>query len=89
MNQKKQSYQPLVWSVFVLLAFGLAIADQLRLPPDQRTWHGLLWGRVPYDLRRPTLQRVRAEFWNPETRQLFTPHAFGVGWGINLYPLFH
>jgi hypothetical protein len=85
----KSKKEPSIWIVFVLLALGLAVADQLRLPPDQRTWHGMLWGRIPYDLRFPTAQRLREEFWNEESTQLFVPHAFGVGWGINLYPLFH
>ena len=78
-----------IWIVIVLIIIGMAVADQLRLPPDQRTWHGMLWRRVPYDLRRPSWQRVRAEFWNKHTSQLLTPHAFGVGWGINFYPIFH
>ena len=40
---------------------------------------------LPYDLRRPTLARVRQRCWNPGDRRLLTPHVFGAGWTINLY----
>ncbi len=79
----------LIAVAIVLITLGTAIVDQLRLPMGQRTWHGVLWGRVPYDLRFPTWQRVQEEFWNKDTSRLLTPHAFGVGWGINFYPIFH
>ena len=45
-----------------LLAIGLVVAavvKELRLPQDQRTWHGSLAGFVPYDLRMPTLEPPR------------------------------
>ncbi|HZO71328.1 MAG TPA: DUF5808 domain-containing protein [Ktedonobacteraceae bacterium] len=65
-----------------------AILDQLRLPPEQRTWHGEVAG-VPYDFRMPTMERLQATFWNKDTARVLVPHAFGVGWGINFYPLFY
>lgn len=65
---------------------GLAVREQLRLPPEQRTWHGTLYG-IPYDFRWPTVERLRDAFWNKDTPQVLVPHAFGMGWSINLYPL--
>lgn len=65
-----------------------AIMDQLRLPPEQRTWHGEIAG-VPYDFRMPTMERLQAAFWNKDTARVLVPHAFGVGWSINFYPLFY
>jgi hypothetical protein len=67
---------------FVLMA--VAVIKELRTPADQRTWHGELLGFVPYDLRRPTVQRLRDAWWNPDDDRLFTPRAFGVGWALNL-----
>ncbi|HZT07225.1 MAG TPA: hypothetical protein VFC51_09360 [Chloroflexota bacterium] len=70
-----------------LAGIGLALAaivQELRRPPDERTWHGRVMGFVPYDFRPPTIQRIRDEFWNTESPEVLTPHAFGVGWGINL-----
>lgn len=61
-----------------------AVFKERRKPAAQRTWHGELAGFVPYDLRRPTLARVRASVWNPESPRLFTPQAFGVGWSLNV-----
>jgi hypothetical protein len=62
---------------------GAAVVRELALPRDQRTWHGSIAG-VPYDLRRPTLARLRASWWAPEDPRLVTPRAFGVGWALNL-----
>jgi hypothetical protein len=69
-----------------LLAFALAIAaliKELRLPKEQRTWHGALGGFVPYDFRIPTLERLKATFWNPEG-SIIVGRPLGVGWTINL-----
>lgn len=65
----------------VLLA--AAVAKELRLPADERTWEGAL-GPVPYDLRPPTLARVVERWWNPDDPRFLTPHVFGVGWSLNL-----
>jgi hypothetical protein len=54
------------------------------VPPEQ----GRL-ARMPYDLRPPTRERIRARMWNPLDRRLFTPKAFGWGYDINLYWLAH
>jgi hypothetical protein len=48
---------------------------------DRRT--GRFLG-IPYDWRRPTLERVRREVWNPQERRLLVPKAFGWGYGVNL-----
>jgi hypothetical protein len=61
-----------------------SIAQELRKPPRKRTWHGALFGRVPYDWRRPTAQRIRRAYWQPRSRHLVQPAAFGVGWSINM-----
>ena len=42
---------------------------------------------LPYDWRRPTWARVRDEVWNPRSRRIFTPKAFGWGYGLNLHAL--
>jgi len=60
-----------------------AVAQELRKPSDQREWHGRLGGVVPYDFRLPTVERVRAALWNPESDRLVTPQVFGVGWTVN------
>jgi hypothetical protein len=67
---------------FALLA--AAAATELRKPAGERTWHGRLGGFVPYDLRPPTLERLRAAWWNPDEPRILTDRVFGVGWAINL-----
>lgn len=61
-----------------------AVVTELRKPAGERTWHGRVAGVVPYDLRPPTLDRVRAAWWSPDDRRIFTDRAFGVGWAVNL-----
>ncbi|MFD0332123.1 DUF5808 domain-containing protein [Streptacidiphilus monticola] len=62
---------------------GAAVAKELARPAAERTWHGRIVG-LPYDFRPPTAERLRAEFWAPDNPALFTPHAFGIGYGVNL-----
>ena len=72
------------------LAVGLlaaAIMQELRKPAAERTWQGQVAGLVPYDLRWPAVDRVRAALWTPDNPDLFVPTPFGVGWSINLAAL--
>lgn len=48
--------------------------------------HGRFVG-VPFEFRMPTIDRIRQRWWNPDDPRLFTEHAFGIGWSINLYQL--
>ena len=69
------------------IALGIAaVSQQLQRPVEERDWQGTVAG-VPYDLRPPTLARVRERWWNPDDPRLFTPHVFGVGWSMNLHRL--
>jgi Family of unknown function (DUF5808) len=61
-----------------------ALAQELRKPEDERTWHGRLGGIVPYDFRRPTLERIREAWWSPDDPRILTERVFGVGWTVNL-----
>lgn len=68
-------------------ALGLVAAvaaRELRKPAAERQWHGRLAGVVPYDIRPPTPGRIREKVWNPDDPRLFTEHAFGIGWSVNL-----
>ena len=90
MSRKKTSKPGnFMWSALIGLLVVLAVRDQLRLPPEERTWHGSVAGIVPYDFRLPTVERIRATFWNKDTARILVPQAFGVGWTINFYPLLH
>jgi hypothetical protein len=71
--------------VLSLAVVAVAIAQELAKPPGQRAWHGQVLGFIPYDLRPPTLERLKASLWNPDDPRLITGQAFGVGWSINFY----
>ncbi len=79
----------ILWIPFVVLLVAAALRDQLRLPPAERTWHGRIADRIPYDFRPPTAERIRATLWNKNSAELLVPTVFGIGWTINLYPLLH
>jgi hypothetical protein len=61
-----------------------AVVQELRKPPDVRTWQGVTAGVVPYDLRMPTVARFRERLWAPDDFRVFTPQVFGVGWTLNI-----
>ncbi|QZY29862.1 hypothetical protein [Nocardioides coralli] len=63
---------------------GVALAQELRKPKEERTWQGALFGWVPYDLRPPTPARVKASVWSPDDERVLLPRAFGVGWSPNV-----
>jgi hypothetical protein len=73
-------------SIVGWISFGLVVAaviKELSLPRQDRTWHGRLLG-VPYDFRLPTMAKVRERLWSPANPNLLVPHAFGMGWTLNL-----
>lgn len=67
-----------------LAAVAGALYQELRRPPEERTWHGSLLGFVPYDFRVPTPAKVMNLWWNPKSKKLVGDPAFGVGWSLNL-----
>lgn len=73
----------LVLGVAVALMSGAAIQELLK-PADERTWHGRFFG-IPYDYRRPSLERVKQSWWNPDDERILTPRSIGMGWDINLF----
>ena len=44
----------IMWSAVLVSLVVLALREQLRLSAEKRTWHGRIWGRIPYDFRLPT-----------------------------------
>ena len=67
----------------VLVILGvIAVAQELRAPTELRTWHGKVADLVPYDFRRPTGERFRETYWNPDG-PIFSGKVWGVGWAPN------
>ena len=87
-RERQRHRRPPQWRRFLRLASvlitGAAVAQELRKPAAQRTWHGMVAGYVPYDFRRPTLARYRSRMWAPEDPRLFPPQVYGVGWTLNV-----
>ncbi|MFC1994676.1 DUF5808 domain-containing protein [Chloroflexota bacterium] len=81
----KKSHK-LILAITLLLA-GVAVRQQLKMPPEERTWHGKVAGTIPYDFRRPTLKGILDAWWNPNDPRVFIERSFGIGWAINLYAL--
>ena len=88
-SRKKQSTtRNILLTTAVIGLVGLAVNQQLQRPANERTWQGRVFG-LPYDFRFPTFERIRDTLWNKDNPQLLVPYAFGIGWTINFYPLFH
>jgi len=64
-----------------------AICQELEKPKEERKWHGVIAGFVPYDFRVPTFEKFKEAYWNPYESRTFSPEVFGVGWAINFYAL--
>jgi hypothetical protein len=62
--------------------------DDTAQPSEVPEPQGYL-GRVPFDLRRPTLQKVKQRWWNASDPRVLTPKAFGLGWDLNVYWVVH
>jgi hypothetical protein len=71
-----------VWRLALAIIGVIAVVQELRKPPDERTWSGKVANLVPYDFRMPTLERVRNTYWNP-TGPVVSGKVFGVGWAPN------
>jgi hypothetical protein len=79
-SRRSSTVKPLkILAVALVVA---AVVRELRLPQEERTWHGALGGFVPYDFRKPTIEKVKSTFWNPEG-SIIANRVFGVGWTIN------
>ena len=69
---------------FAWLALVAAIYQELKKPPEERTWQGKVAGVVPYDFRVPTVERFRQAYWDPDTDRVFSEKVIGVGWAVNI-----
>jgi hypothetical protein len=71
-----------IWNLLLAIIGVMAIVQELRKPPYERTWHGKVAEFVPYDFRVPTVERLRTTYWNPDG-PLLSSKVFGVGWAPN------
>ena len=87
---RKKFFRPtnMIFGILLLVYVAIAITEQLQRPPEERTWNGKIAG-IPYDFRLPTVDRIRATYWNKDTSKIFLPQVFGIGWSINMYPIIH
>jgi hypothetical protein len=84
MSDRRQHPIRRFWALVSMALLGAAVVTELRKPKDERTWQGELAGFVPYDLRPPTIDRLRTSLWSPDDPRLFLPRAAGVGWSPNV-----
>jgi hypothetical protein len=70
------------WRLILMIIGVIAIVQELRKAPDDRTWHGKVADLVPYDFRKPSMDRFKAVYWN-EDGPFLGPKAWGVGWAPN------
>lgn len=83
---EKQSWRPNAkdfWRMLLAIIGVIAVVQELRKSPETRTWHGKVAGVVPYDFRKPTVERIRKTYWNPDG-PIVSAKAWGVGWVPNV-----
>jgi hypothetical protein len=71
-----------LWRLALAIIGIVAVAQELKKPAEERTWHGKVADFVPYDFRMPTAERFKKAYWNPEG-PLISSKAWGVGWAFN------
>lgn len=81
-TRKRQPTVKDLWRLVILIIAVVAVVQELRKRPEDRTWHGKVANLVPYDFRKPTVDRIRSTYWNPEG-PLVAGKAWGVGWAPN------
>ncbi len=81
-KQKRRPTGKDLWRLVLAIVGVIAIVQELRKPPEERTWHGKVADLIPYDFRKPTIERLRETYWNPDG-QILSSKAWGVGWAPN------
>jgi hypothetical protein len=71
-----------IWRLVLAIIGVVAIVQELRKPPELRDWYGKALGFMPYDFRKPTVERFRQTYWNPDG-PVVSSKAWGVGWAPN------
>jgi hypothetical protein len=82
-DKKRLGFRDVIRLVTIGLAV-VAVVQELRRPPEEREWNGVVVGCVPYDFRIPTVARFKERVWAPESEHLINPRVFGVGWTVNV-----
>jgi hypothetical protein len=81
-KQKRRGTVKDLWRLVLAIVGVIAIVQELRKPPEARTWHGKVADLVPYDFRKPTIERFRETYWDPDG-PILSSKAWGVGWAPN------
>ncbi len=71
-----------LWRLVLAIVGAIAVIRELRKPAGERSWHGKVANLVPYDFRKPTMERFRETYWNPDG-PILPSKAWGVGWALN------
>lgn len=80
-NKKRTPSPRDLWKLILAVVGVVAVVQELRKPPKERTWHGAV-GVFPYDFRMPTVERMKQTYWNPGG-PMISSKVFGVGWAPN------
>ncbi len=82
----KKWFTEILQATVITLALT-AVLQELEKPKEERKWHGIVAGFIPYDFRLPTIEKFKEAYWNPYESRIFSPEVFGIGWAINFYAL--
>ncbi len=71
-----------LWRLALAIVGIVAVAQEMSKPAEERLWHGKVADFVPYDFRKPTVERFKEAYWNPDG-PLISSKVWGVGWAFN------
>ena len=71
-----------LWRLVLAIVGVVAVIQQMRKTPHERTWHGKVADLIPYDFRKPTVERFKEAYWNPDG-PILPGKPWGVGWAFN------
>ena len=63
------------------------IVEEIKKDDEAERWKGKSLGFVPYDLRPPALSKIKENYWDPTSDELFSGEVSGIGWAINFAAL--
>lgn len=63
------------------------IIEEIKKEDGIERWKGKSLGFVPYDLRPPALSKIKENYWDPTSNEVFSGKVSGIGWAVNFAAL--
>lgn len=72
---------------FTAMVVAGIIIEEIKKEDGIERWKGKSLGFVPYDLRPPALSKIKENYWDPTSNEVFSGKVSGIGWAVNFAAL--